>query len=41
MLVGSGAFIKRDNAMKHFLQLSKELHRGVKQLTRLESDLPE
>jgi hypothetical protein len=38
---GSGAFIKRDNAMKHFLKLSKELYRGVKQPNRLESDLPE
>ena len=38
---GSGAFIKKDNAMKHFLKLSKELHRGVKQPTRLDTDLPE
>jgi hypothetical protein len=38
---GSGAFIKQDNAMKHFLQLSKELYRGVKQPNRLDSDLPE
>lgn len=38
---GSGAFIKKDNAMKHFLRLSKELHRGVKQPTRLDTDLPE
>ena len=38
---GSGAFIKKDNAMKHFLKLSKELHRGVKKLTRLDTDLPE
>jgi hypothetical protein len=38
---GSGAFIKKDNAMIHFLQLSKELYRGVKQPNRLESDLPE
>jgi hypothetical protein len=27
---GSGAFIKMDNAMKHFIQLSKELYRDVK-----------
>ena len=38
---GSGAFIKKDNAMKHFLQLSKELYRGVKQPNCLDSDLPE
>jgi hypothetical protein len=38
---GSGAFIKQDNAMKHFLQLSKELYRGEKQPYRLETDLPE
>jgi hypothetical protein len=38
---GSGAFIKRDNAMKHFLQLSKELYRGEKQPNRLETVLPE
>jgi hypothetical protein len=38
---GSGAFIKRDSAMKHFLKLSKELHRGVKQPNRLDTDLPE
>jgi hypothetical protein len=38
---GSGAFIKRDNAMKHFLQLSKELYRGVKQPNRLDTVLPE
>jgi hypothetical protein len=37
----SGAFIKKDNAMKHFLQLTKELYRGVKQPNRLDSDLPE
>jgi hypothetical protein len=36
---GSGAFIKKNNAMKHFLKLSKELDRGVKQPTRLETDL--
>jgi hypothetical protein len=28
---GSGAFIKRDNAMKHFLKLSAKLHRIQKQ----------
>jgi hypothetical protein len=33
---GSGAFIKKDNAMKHFLKLSEELHRSVKQPTRLD-----
>ena len=38
---GSGAFIKMDNAMKNFLKLSKELHRGVKQPSRLDTDLPE
>ena len=38
---GSGAFIKKDNAMKNFLQLSKELYRGVKQPNCLDSDLPE
>jgi hypothetical protein len=38
---GSGSFIEQDNAMKHFLQLSKELYRGVKQPNRLESVLPE
>ena len=38
---GSGAFIKRDNAMKHFLKLSNELHRGIKQSNRLDTDLPE
>jgi hypothetical protein len=38
---GSGSFIKKDNAMNHFLQLSKELYRGVKQPNRLDSDLPE
>jgi hypothetical protein len=38
---GSGAFIKKDNAMKHFLQLSKEFYRGVKQPNRLDTDLPE
>ena len=38
---GSGAFIKKDNAMKHFLQLSKELYRGEKQPNRLDTDLPE
>ena len=27
---GSGAFIKRDDAMKHFLQLSDKLHRMPK-----------
>ncbi len=39
--LGSGAFIKKDNAMKYFLKLSKELHRGVKQPTSLDTDLPE
>ena len=38
---GSGAFIKKDNAMKHFLQLSKELCRGEKQPNRLDTDLTE
>ena len=38
---GSGAFIEKDNAMKHFLQLSKELYRGLKQSNRLDTDLPE
>jgi len=38
---GSGAFIKKDNAMKHFLKLSKELYRGEKQPNRLETVLPE
>ena len=38
---GSGAFIKKDNAMKHFLQLSKELYRGVKEPNRVDTDLPE
>jgi hypothetical protein len=38
---GSGAFIKKDNAMKHFLKLSEELYRGVKQPNRLDTDLPE
>jgi hypothetical protein len=38
---GSGAFIKKDNAMKHFLQLSKELYRSEKQPNRLDTDLPE
>jgi hypothetical protein len=38
---GSGVFIKKDNAMKYFLKLSEELHRGAKQPNRLESDLPE
>jgi hypothetical protein len=28
---GSGAFIKRDNPMKHFLKLLKRLHRMPKQ----------
>jgi len=30
---GSGAFIKEDNAMKHFLKLSAKLHRTPKQPT--------
>ena len=38
---GSGAFIKKDNAMKHFLQLTKELYRRIKQPNRLDTDLPE
>jgi hypothetical protein len=38
---GSGSFMKKDNAMKHFLKLSKELYRGVKQPNRLETVLPE
>ena len=38
---GSGAIIIKDNAMNHFLQLSKELYRGVKQPNCLDSDLPE
>jgi len=38
---GSGAFIKKDNAMKHFLQISKELCRDVKQPNRLDTVLPE
>jgi hypothetical protein len=38
---GSGAFIEEDNAMNHYLQLSKELYRGEKQPNRLYSDLPE
>ncbi len=32
---GSGAFIKRDNAIKHFLKLSAKLHRMAKQPTPL------
>jgi hypothetical protein len=32
---GSGAFIKRDNAMKHFLKVSAKLHRIPKQPTPL------
>jgi hypothetical protein len=35
---GSGAFIKRDNAMKHFLKLSKRLHRIAKTATPLISE---
>jgi hypothetical protein len=38
---GSGAFIKRNNAMKHFLKLSKELQCGVKHPSLVDSDLPE
>jgi hypothetical protein len=38
---GCGSFIKKDNAMKHFLQLSKELYCGENQPIRLDSDLPE
>ena len=38
---GSGSFIKKDKAMKHFLQLSKDLYRGEKLPNRLDSDLPE
>jgi hypothetical protein len=34
----SGAFIKRDNAMKHFLKLSAKLHRMPKQPTPLISE---
>jgi hypothetical protein len=30
---GSGAFIKRDSAMKHYLKLSDKLHRMPKQST--------
>jgi hypothetical protein len=37
----SGAFIKKDNVMNHFLQLTKELYRGENQPNRLDSDLPE
>ena len=32
---GNGAFIKKDNAMKHFLKLSAKLHVYQKQLPRL------
>jgi hypothetical protein len=35
---GSGAFIKKDNAMKHFLKLSKKLHRTPKTGTPLISE---
>jgi hypothetical protein len=38
---GSGAFIKKDNAMKHFLKLSKSLYRNPKQPSLVDSDLPE
>jgi hypothetical protein len=38
---GSGAFIKKDNAMKHFLKLSKSLYRDPKQPSLVDSDLPE
>ena len=36
---GSGAFIKKDNAMKHFLKLSEKLHRIPKTATPLISEL--
>ena len=35
---GSGAFIKKDNAMKHFLKLSAKLHRTPKQPTPFVSE---
>ncbi|MCX6253696.1 MAG: hypothetical protein NTV31_04375 [Bacteroidia bacterium] len=35
---GSGAFIKKDNAMKHFLKLSKKLYHGPKTATPLISE---
>jgi hypothetical protein len=35
---GSGAFIKKDNAMKHFLELSEKLHRIPKTATPLISE---
>ena len=35
---GSGAFIKKDNAMKHFLKLSAKLHRIPKQPTPFVSE---
>ena len=35
---GSGAFIKKDNAMKHFLKLSEKLHRIPKTATPLISE---
>jgi len=38
---GSGSFLKKDDAMKHFLQLTNELYPGVKQPNRLDIDLPE
>ena len=37
----SGTFMEKDNAMKHFLKLSKELYRGEKHPSRLDTDLPE
>jgi len=36
---GSGAFIKKDNAMKHFLKLSEKLYRIPKAATPLISEL--
>ena len=38
---GSGAFIKKENAMKHFLKLSKSLYRNPKQPSVVDSDIPE
>jgi hypothetical protein len=38
---GSGSFIKNDNAIKHFLKLTKGLYRNPKQPSLVDSDLPE
>jgi len=40
MMVEAHLF-KKDNAMKHFLKLSKSLYRNPKQPSLLDSDLPE